>query len=115
MRSQLPLAFAPRSKQAPQRFGWTNLLNANSADAKFCNACLNYADLTDANVAKFHSAGLSGANLAGTIFCKDGLLAEGLTQDQIKFVVAKPKDKPPCLGALTDYQTGNLIFWQPLV
>ena len=100
-------------------FSDASLVGANLSSIKECyrtdfsDAYLNNAILTDANLsgAIFSGAHLEGANLAGATFYKDGILAEGLTQRQIAFAVARPKENPPRLDGLIDPETNKPLAW----
>lgn len=86
--------------------------NAHLAD--FSDVHLTSANLTSANLAGAifdHKTYFNGANLAGTIFYKDGISAEGLTQRHIAFAKADPEDNPPTIDGLIDAETGEEIRW----
>lgn len=83
-------------------------IGTNFSNAHLLSANLNQAELIGANLT---GTVLTHANLAGAIFYKDGLLAKGLTQQQIAFAVAIPEEKPPLVYGLIDAETGDLIDW----
>lgn len=90
-----------------------DLSSASAIGTNFSNAHLLRANLDQAELIGANLTGtvLTDANLAGAIFYKDGLLAKGLTQQQIALAVAKPEEEPPFLNGLTDAETGDLIDW----
>ena len=83
-------------------------------DTDFSEAYLLNAILSGANLAgaKLYKTVFTGANLAGALFFENGLIAEGLTQKQINWTRAEPKDNPPQLDTLVDHETGDMIFWE---
>ena len=85
----------------------------DSLEAKFCNAKLHEADLTDAHLAgaMFYNADFGTANLAGTIFSNKWFIAKGLTQKQFQIAQADPAEKPPVLNGIKDCKTGECISW----
>ena len=88
----------------------SNLKQAIGTD--FSQAHLSNAILSGANLsgAKLYKTNFTRANLAGALFFKDGFIAEGLTQKQINWARAEPKDNPPQLDTLLDHETGEMIF-----
>ena len=83
-------------------------IGADFSSANFSNANLTDADFSGAILTK---AILTSTNLAGALFYKNGLLAEGLTQKQIALTRADPDDRPPTLDGLEDPETGKRIEW----
>ena len=76
----------------------------------FLNVNLTQADLSGADLT---SAEFMIANLSGTIFYKDGVVAKGLTQRQFQLVKVSPDD-PPILDGLIDSETGHAIDWDKI-
>ncbi|MCY3788889.1 MAG: pentapeptide repeat-containing protein [Gemmatimonadetes bacterium] len=90
-----------------------DLSNASAIGSDFSNADMSNGNFTGTDFAGaiLTNANLTGANLAGAVFCKDGLWAEGLTQDQITFAMANPEDRQPIFDGLQDAGTGEPISW----
>lgn len=84
-------------------------VSANFTDAAMWHVDLSYAMVQGAN---FQDAKLGVANLTGTVFYKDGVLATGLTQKQIALAKADESD-PPIIDGLLDAETGQGIQWSP--
>ncbi len=91
----------------------TDLSSTRASFVDFSKSSMTAADLTDSEVhgAKFEGAMFAKTNLSGTIFYKDGVQAEGLTERQIALAVAIPEDNPPILSGLTCAKTGRTIDW----
>ena len=90
-----------------------NLTSVKAGMANFSNVYLGHvklaqADLSSANVTR---ARFMVADLSGTIFSKNTLVAKGLTQGQLDFAKADP-DNPPILDGLKDPTTGKPLVWR---
>ena len=88
-----------------------DLSSINAEFTNFAGAAMWHVDLSYAMVqgSNFQDARLGVVNLTGTVFYKDGLMATGLTQEQIALAKAD-ENAPPVIDGLPD-ASGQRIRW----